>query len=318
MSAPGRPPDDERRALGPPSAENVVPTPPDTEADTRPQRHPHSTATGRNLGRYAHAWRHGFDNLGEAALHIASIGLPVLGLLPHKKRPRLDGGYKSATLDTAAIAEHWRRYPHDNLGIRPRPGDIVIDVDPRNGGDRELQRMIRLRGSIPETWTARTGSDGLHYWFTVGELDEIRGHLCGGVDIKHGGTGFVVAPPSIHPNGQRYQWFIPPHGQPAPAPLWLKLAIQPVARFQPHRTGYTINDNLTGSGEYTLQCLIARINAAPEGQRNRTVYGALKDALRQGDLDDFEPDLIGAALTPGLNDSEVAAIVKSVRKRGAA
>jgi hypothetical protein len=47
------PPNDERRALGPPPDENVVPTPPntpDTEAHHKPQRHAHYIANGRLCG----------------------------------------------------------------------------------------------------------------------------------------------------------------------------------------------------------------------------------------------------------------------------
>ena len=129
--------------------------------------------------------------------------------------------------------------------------------------------MIRYRGPLSETWTALTGSDGLHYWFTIKDIDEIRSHLCGGVDIKHGATGFVVAPPSIHPNGNQYEWLIPPDGNPAPAPTWLRLALQPPRPAQ--RYGYTVGGMPdAGGGEYSLDCLVARISAAPEGQRNRT------------------------------------------------
>jgi Bifunctional DNA primase/polymerase, N-terminal len=256
-------------------------------------------------------------NLHDAAVGYAHNGLPVLPLLPRSKRPATRHGFRDATTDPEQVSDYWQRHPHASIGIRPLYGVFVVDVDPRNGGDRELRKLIRFRGPLPETWTAATGSDGLHYWFTVEEVDEIRSHLCNGVDIKHGGTGFVVAPPSVHPNGKQYQWLIPPDGDPAPAPTWLRLAIQkprPVERY-----GYTlggISDG--GSGEYSLDCLVARISAAPEGHRNRTLYGAAKDALRQGDLDMYEPFLVAAALGTGLTQSEVDATLRSVRRGGVA
>ena len=67
----------------------------------------------------------------------------------------------------------------------------------------------------------------------------------------------------------------------------------------PSRWAYTVTGTLASStshGPYTLNCLVARISAAPEGNRNHTLYGALKDAQRQGDLDAFGPDLASAAL----------------------
>jgi hypothetical protein len=63
--------------------------------------------------------------------------------------------------------------------------------------------------------------------------------------------------------------------------------------------------------------LINRINAAPEGFRNVTVFGALRDALRDGNLAAFEDDLVAAALARGLPRSEVESIVKSVHRNGA-
>lgn len=45
--------------------------------------------------------------------------------------------------------------------------------------------------------------------------DKIRSHIGEGIDLKHGGTGFVVALPSIHPNGTAYEWLIPPPCDPA-------------------------------------------------------------------------------------------------------
>jgi hypothetical protein len=73
---------------------------------------------------------------------------------------------------------------------------------------------------------------------------------------------------------------------------------------------------MNGHGEYTLQCLVARISAAREGNRNRTLFGALKDAARQSDLDAFEPDLIAAAVAVGLDIREIETTLRSVRGGG--
>ena len=58
---------------------------------------------------------------------------------------------------------------------------------------------------------------------------------------------------------------------------------------------------------------MGRINSATEGRRNITVYGAMRDAAADGNLDAYEYDLVAAALGIGLPDAEVAAIVSSVR-----
>jgi hypothetical protein len=245
-----------------------------------------------------------------AALDLARAGLAVFPLVPRGKEPRFKGSFHDATTEQTKIAAHWRRHRNDNIGVRPPERVIVLDVDPRHGGDAELARLTAKCGPLPETWTARTGSGGWHYWFTTSGTSGIRGKLRTGIDIKHHRSGYLVAPPSTHPCGDRYWWQRSPRGpQPAAAPAWLESGIQrPIA----DRWAHTVN-GMNGHGEYTLQCLVARINAAREGTRNIMLYGALKDAQRQGDLDAFEADLVSAAVGIGLDIREVEATVRSVR-----
>jgi Bifunctional DNA primase/polymerase, N-terminal len=246
-----------------------------------------------------------------AALDLARMGLPVFPLVPQGKKPRFEGSFHNATTDPTEITAHWRRHRHDNIGTRPPAGVIVLDVDPRHGGDIELACLTAEYGPLPETWTTQTGSKGLHYWLDLGgSIGAMRGTLCKGVDIKHHDNGYVVVPPSLHPCGQRYWWRKSPRGsRPTPAPPWLRMAVQ---RPNPDRWAHTVN-GMNGHGEYTLQCLVARISAAREGNRNKTLYGALKDAQKQNDLNAFEADLVCAAVGTGLDIHEVEATLRSVR-----
>ena len=132
--------------------------------------------------------------LNQAALGLAHADLPVFPLLPRQKRPRFRGGFHHATYDTASVVDHWSRFPTDNIGLRPPLEMAVLDIDIRNGGHHAMRKLVDEHGPLPPTWVARTGSGGWHYWFVVGEM-AVRSKLREGVDIKHGGTGFVVAPP---------------------------------------------------------------------------------------------------------------------------
>jgi hypothetical protein len=246
-------------------------------------------------------------------LDLARIGLPVFPLVPHGKEPRFKGSFHNATTNPTEITAHWRRHRNDNIGVRPPEGVVVLDVDPRHGGDVELACLTAKYGPLPATWLPRTGSGGWHYWFTTTATSGIRGTLRTGIDIKHHGSGYLVVPPSVHPCGDRYWWQRSPRGPtPTAAPPWLESGIRrPIG----DRWAHTV-DGMNGHGEYTLQCLVARISAAREGSRNRTLYGALKDAQRQGDLDVFEPDLAAAAVGIGLDHREVEATLRSVRGGG--
>lgn len=72
------------------------------------------------------------------------------------------------------------------------------------------------------------------------------------------------------------------------------------------------------SREFSRRALINRVAKAPEGERNRTLYGAAKDAARQGDLDTAMADkLSDAAVSAGLGHSEIeATIVSAARADG--
>jgi hypothetical protein len=247
--------------------------------------------------------------LADHAAELAAIGLPVLPLLPRTKRPRFDGGYKIATCDQKIIAAHWRRYREDNVGVRPPRGVGVLDVDLRNGGEESLRALTRRHGAIPKTWVTRTGSGGWHYWLTVGDMP-VRSRLGAGIDVKHGGNGFVVAPPSVHPCGGVYVWQIPPLGRPALAPWWLRCALAAPVYSAP------LIDGGRGHGPFCLAALVGRIHAAPEGRRNTTLYGAARDAAKQGDLDAFAEALVCAAVARGLPPVEAEATIRSARKAG--
>jgi hypothetical protein len=131
----------------------------------------------------------------QAALAYAEQGYDVLPL--DGKEPRTRHGHKGAKKERAAIRQWWTRNPDANIGIAIPPGVVVLDVDPRNGGSRDAL------GSLPDTPTARTGGGGHHAWFKLPAGVQVK-PLGKGIDIK--ANGYVVAPPSIHPNGEAYAW----------------------------------------------------------------------------------------------------------------
>jgi hypothetical protein len=251
----------------------------------------------------------------DRAVALVHAGFFVFPLLPRSKNPRFKGSFHNATIDPAAITAHWTKYPTDNIGIRPGIGMGVVDVDPRAGGDLALAAMEAENGTLPSTWTAQTGSGGWHLWFLFGAV-ELRGKLCPGVDLKSGKTGYIVGPGSIHPNGNPYLWTITPDGFPATPPDWLQERVQ---RPQPAQrpNGVSTSSGVKGNGPYPVQCLTARIGKAPVGDRNRVLYGAARDAHRQGDLDAYEADLVAAATLAGLPGREIDATIRSARNGAA-
>lgn len=152
------------------------------------------------------------------ALACAKLGWPVLPLRPRDKRPATKHGFKDATTSKADVVRIWTRSPDANVGVATGAvsGVLVLDVDPRNGGDAQLHELLRVHGDLPATLIADTGGGGTHYFFELPEGGLASGVLAPGLDVKADG-GYVVVAPSFHPNGGIYVW----RGDPARTPLAL-------------------------------------------------------------------------------------------------
>lgn len=218
---------------------------------------------------------------------------PLLGLAHGKDDPRRSTcrgecgrpghGLHDATTDPGQLAEWLAAYPRCNWGIRPPVGVLVLDVDPRNGGDVEIAKLQERHGALPTTLTARTGSGGLHIWLTY--HGPTRGKLCTGVDVKTN-TGYLVAPPSTHIRGGRYEWI--DHNPAAYAPTWVKNIMNPPAKLRPApRPG--------DAGGRRARGLIDIVAHTPFGQVNDVLYWAACRADEHGVLDSILEDLVAAA-----------------------
>jgi hypothetical protein len=166
----------------------------------------------------------------EAAEALIARGLPVLALNPKAKDPlgrHAPHGFKSATTDVTVARSWFVTSPHANIGIAPPVGVLVLDVDPRHGGTKTLTSLTAKHGALPETVTAITGAkeEGQHYYFACPtDLEITKKSPAPGLDIKGHGDGYLVAPPSIHPEGGSYRWAkgrAPGEIAMAPAPRWL-------------------------------------------------------------------------------------------------
>lgn len=142
------------------------------------------------------------------------------------KHPRVPTGFKAASLDAAQIRKWWTRWPTANVGINTgASGLVVLDIDPRNGGDDSLVAIEQQHGALPHTVRGLTGGGGQHYLFARPDnVDHLRGKpIAPGVDVKADG-GYIVAAPSTHLSGRAYVWDVGAHPTEttiAPLPSWL-------------------------------------------------------------------------------------------------
>ena len=126
------------------------------------------------------------------------------------KHPRTRQGFEDATSDSDQIEKWWTRWPDANVAVIPGSnGCVVVDVDPRDGGDEHLDRRCNGSGPLPATLTIATGEHngkrGRHFWFRAEEARLSSGkNLKDGIQLKASG-GYVLVPPSRHASGVEYE-----------------------------------------------------------------------------------------------------------------
>lgn len=148
--------------------------------------------------------------------------------------PDFERGVQDATLDLDIFARAVSLYPGQcNIGIRPPSDVLVLDVDPRNGGEDTLEQLEQRHGRLPETVEQLSGGGGRHIALRLPQnMRPKSAKLGAGLDVKTV-TGYIVAEPSTHSSGRQYGWeasssllFRSP--QIADAPTWL-LAASPTS-----------------------------------------------------------------------------------------
>jgi hypothetical protein len=150
---------------------------------------------------------------GRAALAYAKrFGWAVFPTKPASKQPHgrfVRHGFRDAARDPAQIERWWAAEPSAGVAIACiTSGLVVLDVDPRNGGDETLGRLERELGLLPRTPRCLTPAGGQHVYFvdSAGSYVATAGE---GLDIKS--CGYVLAAPSVHPNGGVYRWDVGAH-----------------------------------------------------------------------------------------------------------
>lgn len=187
--------------------------------------------------------------LAEAALAYAEAGIPVFPLCPGEKSPRVTHGFHAATTDLSCIRHWWDRWPEANIGVPTGEvsGLIVLDIDPRHGGDaslRHLQRMLDHHAAdlaqpaidLLYTCRSRSGGGGLHLffgWYPALSLQSTA-RFAGedGLDLRAEGGYIVVAPSRLHGGGS-YRFLPQKPVQPFPEVLVHLLAARKQALAMP-------------------------------------------------------------------------------------
>lgn len=148
-------------------------------------------------------------SLQKYAEYYAGKGLAVFPCKARGKEPLTAHGCKDATTDPAKIRSWWTKWPDANIGMATGEpsGIVVLDIDKHEDADgaESLRDWESEFEALPATKTVLTGSGGVHYWFRTTKDVRNRAGVLPGIDVR-GTGGYVVIPPSVHPNGTPYEW----------------------------------------------------------------------------------------------------------------
>lgn len=249
------------------------------------------------------------SELERAALVYRRLGWSVIPLHYAEKVPKLAWQeFQHRRADAREIRSWFARWGRINLGIVTGPvsGLVVLDLDPRHGGEASLARWVARLGALPETAEVQTGGGGRHLYFASRDPElGNRVAIVPGIDLRARG-GMVVAPPSRHPSGRGYLWKAghdPAALPPAPLPQWLHERLRADGAGAGHPFAYW--RSLVRGG-------------VEEGQRNNTIASFAGHLLWHG----VDPEVARELLLcwnrercrPPLDDAEVARVVASIAK----
>jgi hypothetical protein len=163
--------------------------------------------------------RRTFDRAGQ----LASYDAKVFDLIPlHRWDDAIKGkNGNPKKVGKAPIDNDWTIRPYDsaavikrcldqgrNVGVRLTDRILVVDVDPRNGGEEGFELLCADLGLDPDEWLrVITGSGGWHCYMRLPAdvliVDTLEAYP--GVEFKSKGRQ-VVAAGSKHPDGGLYRW----------------------------------------------------------------------------------------------------------------
>lgn len=187
--------------------------------------------------------------------------------------------------DVPSVYAAWAARPQANIGIvtGPPSGIWVLDIDPKHGGLESLSALEMTHGALPKTYTIRTGSGGLHFYFTLAGIDfdltntmgRAGGRLPVGMDVR-GRGGFVVAPPSVSGHGAYAAMADPDRpylvGPLAHAPTWLSEMQRPKVYAAPAAPAAGVFREGHGYALAAVRAELEVLASALPGTRNETAF----------------------------------------------
>lgn len=198
-------------------------------------------------------------------------------------------------------------------------GLVVLDID-----NEEAFKEAKKRG-LNQNTPCTQSKRGLHFYFKHPgyDLSNFVGKLPD-MDLRADG-GYIIAPPSLHPDGVFYAWRIKPDTHLlADLPEWIIDLAKPQPAPAPTRPQLTVIHGSAKGTAYGLAALASEVQNvlnAGEHLRNKTLNNAALKCghlVAGGELDraEVEQALYDAALQIGLTDTESRGTIQSGLQKG--
>ena len=223
-----------------------------------------------------------YNTVFDAALNYQHYGFSVIPIQSHEKKPLVQWERFQEQIATVRDIHEWEaKWPDANIGIVTGAisGLMVIDLDtPEAKSDlKELVPGFDFT-AVPRS---RTGKGWQLFFQHPGITISNRAGIIPGLDVR-GDGGYVVAPPSMHPNGKTYKWDLPIDGELPKLPVELfKLISSPASRIENgcrerFNTAQAIAGVAEGQRDETLFRLACKLRSAdvPKGMAESLIVEA--------------------------------------------
>lgn len=145
--------------------------------------------------------------ISELVAEYVDSGWSILPVRPEEKRPFMTNWLQyTKTRATHEMVDNWFN-TLSGAGVGAVTGKIsgMIVLDIEHNCPFKIEDLLK---KYPTQMVARSGSGGYHLFYqyptNVSKVSN-RVRIFEGADLRADG-GFIVLPPTIHPNGNRYEW----------------------------------------------------------------------------------------------------------------
>ena len=239
------------------------------------------------------------------------------------KHPRIAwAAYQDRKPTTTEVKQWFTRWPDSSPLIITGAvsGIIVVDIDPRHGGNESFFDNRQIFGSESDkTPISLTGGGGQHLFFKHPgyEIPNAAG-VFPGIDFR-GDHGYVVGPGSTHISGRTYEWDTSAHPEDMdfqPLPPLLEEALRSQVRYG---AGLDAQGQPIVRDRIDIDGIIEGRITVAEGERNETMLRLIGSLVGP---ESVESQVLDSALKvndrsfePPLDEREVSRIVTNIMAR---